>query len=153
MHGFAAISAGNGWSITLLGLSVVFSGLAALAVVLSYLPRILAWWSRQTLIPAGQPLKTLFRRPKGAPTAAGAGEPILAGDLQDAEAALRLITSRLGEPFKLPRLLEMAEYHGLARPYSTVNRLILKGALVGGTDGLFRWSKTRGGEEGSPGRG
>jgi hypothetical protein len=44
------------------------------------------------------------------------------------------------EPFKLPRLIEVAEQRGLARVHSTINRLLVKGTVVGGADGLFRWA-------------
>jgi hypothetical protein len=47
----------------------------------------------------------------------------------------------MGEPFKLPRLIEMAEQRGLARVYSTINGLLVRGTIVGGADGLFRWAK------------
>ena len=63
------------------------------------------------------------------------------GEIDDAEEALRLITAHMGEPFKLPRLIEMAEQRGLARVHSTINRLIVRGTMVGGADGLFRWAK------------
>jgi hypothetical protein len=62
--------------------------------------------------------------------------------LDDAEEALRLLTAHMGEPFQLPRLLELAEHRGLGKPHSTINRLLLRGAIVGGQDGLFRWAKS-----------
>jgi hypothetical protein len=52
------------------------------------------------------------------------------------------------EPFKLPRLIEVAEQRGLARVHTTINRLLVRGTMVGGTDGLFRWAK--GSEEEGP---
>ena len=45
------------------------------------------------------------------------------------------------EPFKLPRLIEVAEQRGLARVHSKINGLLVKGTMVGGADGLFRWAK------------
>jgi hypothetical protein len=33
----------------------------------------------------------------------------------------------------------MAEQRGLARVYSTINGLLVRGTIVGGADGLFRW--------------
>jgi hypothetical protein len=147
VHGFSAIAAGNGWLISLLGLSVVFTGLASLALIISFLPRILAWWSAQSTVPPQERLKRFFRRPEIEHITNGAGETIPAAALHDAETTLRLITARLGTPFKLPRLLEVAERHGLARPHSAINELILNGTLVGGNDGLFRWSSTTKGEK------
>jgi len=57
------------------------------------------------------------------------------------EEALRLLTAHMKEPFKLPRLIEVAEQRGLARVHSTINRLLVRGTMVGGADGLFRWAK------------
>ena len=70
--------------------------------------------------------------------ARGIHEP---GEIDDVEESLRLITAHTGEPFKLPRLIEMAEQRGLARVHSTINRLLVRGTIIGGDDGLFRWAK------------
>ena len=144
MGGFSAISAGNGWLIAALGISVVFFGLASLAFIISYLPRAIGWWNANTQSPKHiVPLfKNLFsyRHRKPAITAA-AEESHQPAELADAEEALRLLTARMGEPFKLPRLIEMAEQRGLTRVHSTINRMLVRGALLGGPDGLFRWVK------------
>lgn len=144
MGGFSAIGAGNGWIISVLGISVVFFGLASLAFIISYFPRLISWWNdhAQTpkyLIPL---LKSVFKkRSRKLETlldARGIQEP---GEIDDAEEAFRLLTAHMGEPFKLPRLIEMAEQRGLARVYSTINGLLVRGTIVGGADGLFRWAK------------
>ncbi|UCG13362.1 MAG: hypothetical protein JSU72_02430 [Deltaproteobacteria bacterium] len=41
MNGFSAITAANGWLIAALGLAVVFFGLASLALLVSFFPRVL----------------------------------------------------------------------------------------------------------------
>ena len=145
MTGFAAISAGNGWLISALGISVVFFALAALAFIITYFPRGISWWNKH----AGTPrhaiplIRGLFgRRRRKAATPLGVREIHEPGEIDDAEEALRLITAHMGEPFKLPRLIEIAEQRGLARVYSTINRLIVRGTMVGGADGLFRWGTT-----------
>jgi hypothetical protein len=144
MTGFAAISAGNGWLISLLGISVVFFALAALAFIISHFPRGISWWNDHAkttthFIPL---VKSILGRSRRKPLpflgVGGIHEP---GEIDDAEEALRLLTAHMGEPYKLPRLIEIAEQRGLARVYSTINRLIVRGAMVGGADGLFRWAK------------
>jgi len=157
VQGFAAITAGNGWFIAALGISVVFFGLASLAFLITYFPRAIAWWdahaqTNKHLIPI---LKGLMSRRK----ARSGAEPVIReshepGELDDAEEDLRLLTAHTGEPFKLPRLIELSEQRGLAKVHSTINRLLVKGTMVGGPDGLFRWaapkeSKERSGSEGS----
>jgi hypothetical protein len=86
-------------------------------------------------------LKELLSRRQAGPAA----EPVVResqepGDLADAEEDLRLLTAHMGEPFKLPRLIEVAEQRGLVKVHSTVDRLLRKGTMVGGPDGLFRWA-------------
>lgn len=143
MGGFSAISAGNGWLIAALGISVVFFGLASLAFIISYFPRAIRWWNDHGQAPhqTVQLLKNLFDRPKSkAAKIADTEESHEPGELDDAEEALRLLTAHMSEPFKLPRLIEVAEQRGLARVHSTINRLLVKGIMVGGADGLFRWA-------------
>lgn len=144
MIGFSAISAGNGWLISALGISVVFFGLASLALIISFFPRAISWWNEHGQTPKHffPLLKSLFgqRRKKAAmfKEARGIHEP---GEIDDVEESLRLLTAHTGEPFKLPRLIEMAEQRGLARVHSTINRLLVRGTIIGGDDGLFRWAK------------
>ena len=146
MGGFSAISAGNGWLIAALGISVVFFGLASLAFIISYFPRAIRWWNDHGQAPhqTVQLLKNLFDRPKSkAAKIADTEESHEPGEIDDAEEDLRLLTAHMGEPFKLPRLIEMAEQRGLTRVHSTINRLIVRGTMVGGDDGLFRWGTSR----------
>lgn len=142
MGGFSAITTANGWLIAALGISVVFFGLASLAFIITYFPRVIDWWNAHARTPKSivPMLKSVFSYGKEEPiisVAEGSQEP---GDLEDAEEALRLLTAHMGEPFKLPRLIEIAEQRGLARVYSTIDRMLVKGTMVGGPDGLFRWT-------------
>jgi hypothetical protein len=143
MGGFSAISAGNGWLIAALGISVVFFGLASLAFLITFFPRAIRWWNAHAQTPKHfiPLLKSVVAPEKRevAPSTAidESHEP---GEPDDAEEALRLLTARMGEPFKLPELIEMAERRGLARVYATINRMLLKGTMLGGADGLFRWA-------------
>ena len=150
MGGFSAISAGNGWIISALGISVVFFGLASLAFIITYFPRAISWWNDQAQTPKHlfPLLKGLFkkrsRKKELLLDARGVQEP---GEIGDAEEAFRLLTAHMGEPFKLPRLIEMAEQRGLTRVYSTINGLLVRGTIVGGADGLFRWGTSKVGKE------
>jgi hypothetical protein len=146
MDGFSAISAGNGWLISVLGISVVFFGLASLAFIISFFPRAISWWNDHAQTPRYVfPLlrSLLVKRKKKVPALLSTGETHEPGDIDDAEEDLRLLTAHMGEPFKLPRLVEMAEQRGLTRVHSTINRLLVRGTMVGGDDGLFRWGTSR----------
>jgi hypothetical protein len=139
--GFSAITSSNGWTIAAMGLSIVFAGLATLAVIVSFFPHILSWWNDLSVESLRLGFKGLLTGTdkKPAPTAT-VGESAEPGEIDDAEEALRLLTAHMGEPFKLPRLLELAERRGLAKPHSTINFLLIKGIIEGGSDGLFRWA-------------
>jgi hypothetical protein len=146
MGGFSAISAGNGWLISAMGISVVFFGLASLALVITYFPRAVSWWNDHLHTPryVFPLLRSLFvKRRRKVVALSDAGEIQEPGDIDDAEEALRLLTAHMGEPFKLPRLIEMAEQRGLSRVHSRINRLLVRGTMVGGPDGLFRWGTSR----------
>ena len=154
MGGFSAIDAGNGWIISALGISVVFFGLASLAFIISYFPRAISWWNNHAQTPKHlfPLLKGLFKRRRRKKEllvdARGVQEP---GEIDDAEEAFRLLTAHMGEPFKLPRLIEMAEQRGLTRVYSTINGLLERGTIVGGADGLFRWGTSKDSKEAEEG--
>jgi len=137
MGGLAAISEANGWLMALVGITVVFSGLASLCVFIYLFPRLLAWWGELRQLSWQDYWRQRSQRhPSGA---AAADDQLDTSDIEDVEAALRLLTTRLGEPFSLPRLLDLASKLGVDRPHSAVNRLILKGTLKGGPDGWYRW--------------
>ena len=140
MGGFSAITEAHGWLIAALGISVVFLGLASLVLIISHFPHVIGWWNGKSPKSLMLSLKNLFHHLETKPPlATGPAESTEPGELDDVEEALRLLTAHLGEPFRLPRLLEVAEQRGLARPHSTLNRLLLRGTIEGGPDGLFRW--------------
>jgi hypothetical protein len=142
MAGFSGITAAGGWLIAVLGISIVFLGLASLAFIISLFPHLIGQLNGQTPKSIFITLKDLFHPVKKppAPAAPVAEERMEEEDLDEAEESLRLLTAHLGEPFKLPRLLKLAE-HRLAKPHSTICRLILKGKMVREPDGLFRWAE------------
>ena len=133
------IAAADGWLISGLGILIVFSGLSGLAILIANFPRALAWWDRQSFESLIPRVKTMLKSREIKEEPPVAPEQVIeAKNLKDAEAALRILTSFLGEPFKLPRVLELAKDR-IHRPHSTINRLLLKGAIVAGPDGLFHW--------------
>jgi hypothetical protein len=142
MGGFSAINAASGWLIAALGISIVFFGLASLAFIITLFPHVFDRLNGQTPKSIVITLRDRFYPVKKPPAPATpvAEERLEEKDPHDAEESLRLLTAHLGEPFKLPRLLMLAE-HRLARPHSTICRLILSGKILGEPDGLFRWAK------------
>jgi Na+-transporting methylmalonyl-CoA/oxaloacetate decarboxylase gamma subunit len=146
MGGLAGITAANGWLIAVLGMSVVFAGLASLSLILSCFSRIIHWQNAPSPQPMGPWLKSLFRRrEQKTPASPAPGEIFREGKIEDVEETLYRLTASLGKPFKLPQLLELAARRGLARPHSHLNRLLLTGRVVGDIDGLFRWEESKDG--------
>ena len=47
MTGLEAISASNGWAISVLGISIVFSGLTLLSITIAQLHKLLDMWERR----------------------------------------------------------------------------------------------------------
>lgn len=134
----------NGCFMAVLGICIVFSGLVLLSLSICLSARLLAWWEarvKEGVIPF---LRVALKgeRLKAVPT--GLAEPTFQGEKAvDVEAALRRLSDRLGDPFKLPELLRLTERYEIERPHWQVSQLLLKGSLLGGTDGLFRWQTVK----------
>ena len=133
MIGLANISANNGWIMAVVGGSIVFSGLVILSVAISQLHKILGVWDGR---------KNWFN--KEDPEIRSAPEVVIevaiSEDMQPAVRNLKLLTQRIGEPFSLPKLLVLSEKFGLARPHSTINRLLTSKIIVPDGNGYFKWN-------------
>lgn len=153
MRGLTAITAANGWMMTLSGLSIVFVGLCVLAAFLTYLERLLAWWDilsaklktswhpteiHETQAKASIPLE------KGAAPAPLPREIHLEHEALEVYQAFQLLSQRQGQAFSLPQLLEQAEKRGLHRPHYHMNQFLLLGLIeeLSGEDrGFYRWAE------------
>ncbi|ROQ93474.1 hypothetical protein [Desulfosoma caldarium] len=154
MRGLSAITAANGWMTTLAGLSIVFVGLCVLAVFLTYLVSLLAWWDKLV-----ERLKTPRHRPEiqapqvtaAAPSGEAAApaslpkEIVLGPEALEAYHAFKLLTQREGQAFSLSKLIEQAEKRGLPRPHYHLNQFLLQGLieeLSGEDQGFYRWASS-----------
>ena len=59
---------------------------------------------------------------------------------RDVEESVHLITKRMGEPFSLPRLIDISKKFGLATPHSTINELIKADLIIPDGKGYFYWN-------------
>lgn len=130
----------NGCFMALLGICIVFSCLILLSLGIFLSARLLDWWEARAKEGFFSHLRNALKRQtlQAVPTAL-AGQTLQGEDAIDVEASLRSLSDRLGDPFKLPELLRMAEKCEIQRPHWQVSQLLLKGSLSGGADGLFRW--------------
>ena len=129
VQGIAAITANNGWAMALAGVSIVISGLAVLATVISQLHKIIAFFESKG---------------RRAPVA----EPVLAppnieidifGDLLAAARIYQSITLDLGESFSLSTLYRVFEKEKVPHPHITIKAFREAGFLMPVGDGKFTW--------------
>lgn len=147
MYGLKAIEEAHGWTITFLGMSVVFIALAFLSLFMANLNRILDF--AESL--KSKALKGLKSKPKGVTKTS----PIQRDKEEKAKIRLsphhyemmryfELITQKLGEPFSLQEVLEKAQDRGIPQPYSALYMLVKKGIIVecrGKGLGYYCWKK------------
>ena len=100
MYGIEAITASNGWSMALAGVIIVFSGLVLLSLTIAQFHKVMNLLENRDLPPGPQSAD------------AGPAVPLPSPQLTESARPFRLLSERLGEPFPLPKLLELAELSG-----------------------------------------
>ena len=118
MYGLEAINANNGWAISVVGVTIVFSGLVILSFVISQLHKVLALWEnpskRKPLFKVKQPEalpeklqeKQIFDR------------SVFTESQKEVAKQFALLVRTMKDPFSLPRLLHLAQISGLKDPCS-----------------------------------
>lgn len=134
MTGLENISANNGWAMAAAGIGIVFFGLILLSFAISQLHRILDILER---------LHTFTQRKKNKeqikPVSDDEPEPPLTDIIEETIRNYQMLSRRIGDPFSLPKLLDLAEKCGLTKPYSTINMLIVSEIIVPDGNGYFIW--------------
>jgi Na+-transporting methylmalonyl-CoA/oxaloacetate decarboxylase gamma subunit len=152
MYGWQAITAANGWSITLAGVAIVFTGLLILAVVMANMERILNFWDRkgELLYPGKRESKSIAgplresMQEQSKPSAVETGAIHLSQEQQQVADAFQLITRRMGEPFSLLQLLEKATQHGISNPHHQLDTFLQLNLIVEGEGelrGFYKWGR------------
>ncbi len=137
MYGLEAIAQHNGWAISILGVSIVFTGLVSLSLILSQLYKVLAFWdNRKTHINS---VKTFFSKKDISEKTAKA--QTLPAAINESANHYRLLTGIIGEPFSLPKLIELAGSRGLPNPHSTINEFLKDDIIVPDNKGFFTWKQ------------
>jgi hypothetical protein len=134
LYGLENISAHNGWAISFVGITIVFTGLTLLSLTIAQLHKILDLWENKDKYINNRNHKTLTSTP--ADVAPKSGMP--AENLETIR-QYKLIVDRLEQPFSLPKLLDIAVKIGLERPHSTINKLLVKKIIVSDGKGYFIW--------------
>ncbi len=137
MYGFEAITAHNGWSMAIVGASIVFSGLVILSLAISQLHKLLTMWENKG---------NFFNRNKK--TSVNSTEEVLDlnlperffADINEAARLYHPLVEKLGQPFQLVQLYEVSRKKGFPHPHLTISLLRQAKVLVPEGDGVFFWN-------------
>lgn len=137
LYGLEAIDAHNGWAISVVGITIVFTGLVALSVLISQLHKLVALYDNPGRI------KKLFAAKSE--SAGKASTPKKHMVLTEAQKQIcrqyKLLAQTMEDVISLPKLLRMAELSGLQAPHANINLLITSGILCADEQGYFTWDE------------
>ena len=142
MYGLDAISAHNGWHMAALGISIVFTGLILLSFTVAQLHNILRLFDNRDAY--YKKARGLFKKKSDSDNdkkEVGNSDLTLPDNVKKAAGQCKLLIEKIGEPFPLPRLIELSEKCGMSYPYSTINDLILAGFIVPDGKGYYLWNQ------------
>ena len=117
------------------GVIIVFSGLVVLSATIAQFHKLLNFWENRD----SYYHRMANRRSRDGLTGALAPSLTISHSLRESARQYRLITSRIGEPFSLSKLICLAELSGLPSPHATINDLIQAGLIVPDGQGYFLW--------------
>ncbi|WP_320040475.1 OadG family protein [uncultured Desulfobacter sp.] len=137
LYGFEAINAHNGWAISVVGVTIVFTGLVTLSALISQLHKLVALYDNPGKI------KKLFTLKSKTAVKATADKPcmVLTEVQKQTCRQYNLLAQTMDDEISLPKLLRMAELSGLNEPHANVNLLIESGILCADEQGYFTWDE------------
>jgi hypothetical protein len=138
LYGIQAITMHNGWSIAIVGVSIVFSGLVILSIMISRIHIILnAWENRSDLVDFVRKVKRFKKKTAFVPASCDVAYDY---DRQASMEQCELLVTSMGKfSFALPRLLELAEKRGVARPHDTICHLVKQKIIIPDGKGFYNW--------------
>ena len=133
MYGIEAINASNGWAISVVGITIVFTGLVLLSLVISQLHKAVGFFDNP-----GK-LKALFSGSKK--ESAPSVEPVLEMTFEQKDIARQysLLVRTMDDHFSLPRLLHLAQVSGIKHPHANLNLLLKSRIILPDGEGYFTW--------------
>jgi len=137
LNGLNAISAHNGWNITILGISIVFTGLTLLSFAIAQLHKVLKLWEERHIY--YNLIKDFFQKKET--QYADIPKLSVSHNFKESARQFYLLIETLGEPFSLPRLLKLAEKCGILHPHSTINKLLEAKLIIPDGEGFFNWDQ------------
>ncbi len=138
MFGFEAIIAHDGLGISVIGISIVFVSLILLSLAVSRIHKLIELWDKKNI--HHQRLKKPQKKDqKTRPVS----ELTVPQDVQRASRQFKLLIEWIGEPFPLPKLLDLSGKCGLSRPHSTINEFIKCKLIIPDENGYYIWNKEK----------
>jgi hypothetical protein len=134
MYGLEAINAANGWSMAIVGILIVFTGLSLLSFVISQLHKFLPLIEK-----SGEKQVESEARPQKKPEPAERC-PI---DLKVHAALFEPIIEEIASNFPLTELYAQAKEHNIPHPHLSISALREATILVPLGEGIFSWDKER----------
>jgi len=133
LFGFEAIIAHDGLGISVVGISIVFISLILLSFAVSRIHKIIELWDK----------RRRFKKPRQKKEQKEATLPDLtvSQDVRRASRQFKLLIEWIGEPFPLPKLLDLSGKCGLSHPHSTINELVKCELIIPDGNGYFIWNK------------
>lgn len=136
MFGFEAIIAHDGLGISVIGISIVFVSLVLLSFAVSQIHKLIELWDKKNT--SYQRVKKSQQKDQKTPSVSDLTVP---QDVQRASRQFKLLIEWMGEPFPLPKLLDLSEKCGLSRPHSTINEFIKCELIIPDENGYYVWNK------------
>lgn len=141
MYGLEAINANNGWAISVVGITIVFTGLVSLALVISQLHKVLALWEDPSKIKALFKAKQPKEQPEEHPQEDISDLVVFKESQKEVAKQFALLVRTMEDHFSLSRLLYLARISGLEDPYSNLNILLKTKIIIPDGAGFFTWDK------------
>ncbi len=134
MQGLEAINAVNGWSMALLGASIVFTGLVVLSLAISQLEKVVKFIeSRQGLLTQDQDQPQVKALQKGV----AAPPDHFPEDMDQAVHLYNPLFEKLGDTFQLSELYKLTKENNFPHPHLTIKLFRQAQILVPVGDGSF----------------
>jgi Na+-transporting methylmalonyl-CoA/oxaloacetate decarboxylase gamma subunit len=133
LYGLEAIQANNGWAISVVGVSIVFTGLVLLSLVISQLYKVLNLWEN--------PGKLNVFKKKKIQESTPVNVQVLTAAQKESARQFKLLSSILEDDFSLPRLLKLAVTSGIENPYNSLSHLVKNQLIVPNGDGYYHWNQ------------
>ena len=136
MFGFEAIIAHDGVGISVIGISIVFVGLVLLSFAVSRIHKLIELWDKKNT--SYQRVKKSQQKDQKTLSVSDLTVP---QDVRRASRQFKLLIEWMGEPFPLPKLLDLSRKCGLSSPHSTINEFIKCKLIIPDENGYYIWNK------------